>query len=175
MGTCGPADPGGSATSACVSRVLSFRLGRVGGGAFFTDGFDHTCGWGFTTATFGEVLPENTDGISTGGGGRSISGGGGGKSESDGGDGNSTTGSFPDTLGTEALAGIPPCGTTMGRLTPERLSFPGFGGAGGGDDSLEGDPDGSDECANLLTRRSTEGLLDSWYSAELVDLMLELR
>lgn len=128
-----------------------------------------------TTATFGEVLPENTDGISTGGRGRSISGGGGGKSESDGGEGNSTTGSFPDTAGAGALAGIPPCGRTMGRLTPERLSFPGFGGAAGGDDSLEGDPDGSGGCANLLTRRSTEGLLDSWYSVELVDLMLEFR
>lgn len=56
------------------------------------------------------------------------------------------------------------------------MSFPGFGGAaGGGRDSLEGDPEGSGGCANLLTRLSTDGLLDSWYSAELADLMLELR
>lgn len=71
--------------------MLSFRLGRVGGGAFLTEVLDHGCGCGLTTATFGEVFPENAAGISTGGGGSSISGGGGGKSESDGGEGNSAT------------------------------------------------------------------------------------
>lgn len=64
-----------------------------------------------TTATFGEVLPENTAGISTGGRGSSISGGGGGKSESDGGEGNSSTAPFPEApTGTAgAFAEIPAC------------------------------------------------------------------
>lgn len=46
VGTCGTtvAAAGCSLPSACVSRVLSFRLGRVGGGAFFTDVLDHGCG-----------------------------------------------------------------------------------------------------------------------------------
>lgn len=61
----------------------------------------------------------------------------------------------------------------MGKFTPERLSLTGFGGAaGGGNDSFDGDPGDS---ANLLTKLSTDIFLDSWYSAELVDLMLELR
>lgn len=47
VGTCGTttaAVAGCSETSACVRRVLSFRLGRVGGGAFFVDVLDHGCG-----------------------------------------------------------------------------------------------------------------------------------
>lgn len=32
---------GGSDISACISLILSFRLGLVGGGAFFKDDFDH--------------------------------------------------------------------------------------------------------------------------------------
>lgn len=85
-------------------------------------------------------------------------------------------GSFSDTPIAGAFAETPPCWRTIGRFTPERFSFPGFGGAaGGGGDSLEGDPEGSGGCANLLTRLSTEGLFDSWYSAELLDLMLEFR
>lgn len=31
----------GSGTSACISLMLSFRFGLVGGGAFLTDDFDH--------------------------------------------------------------------------------------------------------------------------------------
>lgn len=156
--------------------MLSFRLGRVGGGAFFTDVLDHCCGWGLTTATFGEVLPANTAGISMGGSGSSISGGGGGKSESDGGEGNSTTESFPRPLKTGVFAGTHPCWRTPGKLTPERFSFPGLGGAtGGAGVSLLGDPEGSAGDANLLTRLSTEGLLGSGCSAQLLDFMLELR
>lgn len=155
--------------------MLSLRLGRVGGGAFFTDVLDHSCGWGLTTATLGEVLPENTAGISMGGRGSSISGGGGGKSESDGGDGNSAMASFPRPLRTEGFVDTFPCWWIPGRLTPERCSFPGLGGAaGGGGVSLLGDPD-SAGGANLLTRLSTEGRLGSGCSAQLPDLMLELR
>lgn len=45
VGTCGTtAAAGCSQSSACVSRVLSLRLGRVGGGAFFTDALPHCCG-----------------------------------------------------------------------------------------------------------------------------------
>lgn len=151
------------------------RLGRVGGGAFFTDVLDHSCGWGLTTATLGEVFPENTAGISMGGRGSSISGGGGGKSESDGGDGNSAMESFPRPLRTEGFVDTFPCWWIPGRLTPERCSFPGLGGAaGGGGVSLLGDPD-SAGGANLLTRLSTEGRLGSGCSAQLPDLMLELR
>lgn len=121
------------------------------------------------------MFPENTAGISIGGRGSSISGGGGGKSESDGGDGNSTTASFPRPLRTEGFAGTSPCWWIPGRLTPERCSFPGLGGAaGGGGVSLLGDPD-SAGGANLLTRLSTEGRLGSTCSAQLPDLMLELR
>lgn len=110
-----------------------------------------------------------------GGGGSSISGGGGGKSESDGGEGNSTTESFARPLRTEGFADTLPCWRTLGRLTPERCSFPGLGGAAGGSGvSLMGDPD-SVGGANLLTRLSTEGLLGSGCSAQLLDLMLELR
>lgn len=124
-----------------------------------------------TTATLGEVLPENIAGISTGGRGRSISGGGGGKSESDGGEGNSSTAPFPGAPKIGAFTEIPACWRTIGKL-----SFPGFGGAAGGiEDSLAGDPEGSGGCANLLTRLSTDGLFDSWYSAELLDFILELR
>lgn len=171
VGTCGTtvAIGGCSEVSACVRRVLSFRLGRVGGGAFLTD-LAHGCGCGLTTATFGDVLPENTAGMSTGGRGSSISGGGGGKSESDGGEGNSATESLPRPLRTDAFADTPPCWRT-----PGRLSFPGLGGAaGGGGVSLPGDTEGSG-AANLLTRLSTEGLLGSGCSAQLPDLMLELR
>lgn len=51
-----------------------------------------------------------------------------------------------------------------------------MGGAAGGDGvSLLGDPEGSAGAANLLTRLSTEGLLGSGCSAQLLDLMLELR
>lgn len=178
VGTCGAtvAMAGCSETSVCVRRVLSLRLGRVGGGAFFTDVLDHCCGWGLTTATFGEVLPANTAGISMGGRGSSISGGGGGKSESDGGDGNSTAGSFPRPLKTDVFTGTHPCWRTPGKLTPERFSFPGLGGAaGGGGVSLLGDPEGSAGDVNLLTRLSTEGLLGSGCSAQLLDFMLELR
>lgn len=61
----------------------------------------------------------------------------------------------------------------MGKFTPERLSLTGFGGAAGGCiNSLDGDPGDS---SNLLTRLSTEDFLDSKYSAELLDLMLEFR
>lgn len=114
-------------------------------------------------------------GISIGGGGSSISGGGGGKSESDGGDGNSTMESFPHPLTTEGFVDTLPCWWIPGRLTPERCSFPGLGGAaGGGGVSLLGDPE-SAGGANLLTRLSTEGRLGSGCSAQLPDLMLELR
>lgn len=110
-----------------------------------------------------------------GGNGSSVSGGGGGKSESDGGDGNSTTDSFPCPLRTEIFADTFPCWWIPGRLTPERCSFPGFGGAaGGGGVSLLGDPD-SAGGANLLTKLSTEGRLGSGCSVQLLDLMLELR
>lgn len=46
VGTCGTtvAVAGCSEISAWVRRVLSFRLGRVGGGAFFTDVLDQGCG-----------------------------------------------------------------------------------------------------------------------------------
>lgn len=80
--------------------MLSFRFGLVGGGAFFKDDLDHVWGCGFTTATFGEVFPENNiGGASTGGGGggrssRSAGGGGNSDSESEGGDGNSVVCSF---------------------------------------------------------------------------------
>lgn len=159
-----------------MRRVLSFRLGRVGGGAFLPAVLDHGWGCGLTTATLGDVLPENTAGISTGGSGSSISGGGGGKSESDGGEGNSSTESLPGPLGRGAFAGAQPGWSTPGRLTPERLSFPGLGGAaGGGAVSLLGDPEGSAGAANLLTRLSTEGLLGSGCSAQALDLMLEFR
>lgn len=159
---------GGSAPSACVRRVLSFRLGRVGGGARLADDLAHGCGCGcgLTTATLGEVLPENTAGISIGGRGSSVSGGGGGKSESEGGDGNSAAESLRAPRA-GALAGAPPCCRAPGRCTPERLSFPGFGGAAGGP--------GSAAEANLLTRLSTEGRLGSGGSAPAPDLMLELR
>lgn len=93
MGNCGS-----TVSVAAAARVLSFRLGRVGGGAFFCDDLDHDWGCGLTTATFGEVLPEKAAIPSIGGGGggsSSSSGGGGGKSESDGGEGNSTTWIFP--------------------------------------------------------------------------------
>lgn len=110
-----------------------------------------------------------------GGRGSSISGGGGGKSESDGGEGNSTTESFPRPLRTDAFADTHSCWRTPGRLTPERFSFPGLGGAAGGGLSLLGDPDGSAGDANLLTRLSTEGLLGSGCSAQPLDLMLEFR
>lgn len=168
---------GCSETSACVRRVLSFRLGRVGGGAFLTDVLDHGCGCGFTTATFGEVFPENAAGSSAGGGGSSSSGGGGGKSESDGGEGNSAAeASLARPLRTAAFAATPPCWRTPGRLTPERFSFPGLGGAaGGGGVSLLGDPEGSAGEANLLTRLSTEGLFGSGCSAPAPALMLEFR
>lgn len=159
---------GGSAPSACVRRVLSFRLGRVGGGARLADDLAHGCGCGcgLTTATLGEVLPENTAGISMGGRGSSVSGGGGGKSESEGGDGNSAAESLRAPRA-GALGGAPPCCRAPGRCTPERLSFPGFGGAAGGP--------GSAAEANLLTRLSTEGRLGSGGSAPAPDLMLELR
>lgn len=62
-----------------------------------------------TTATFGEVLPEKTTGISTGGKGRSISGGGGGKSESDGGEGNSSAAPLPSAPVAGAFVEIPAC------------------------------------------------------------------
>lgn len=156
--------------------MLSFRLGRVGGGAFFTDVLDQGCGCGLTTATFGEVLPENTAGMSMGGRGSSVSGGGGGKSESDGGEGNSTAESLPRPLCAATFADRHPCWSTPGRLTPERWSFPGLGGAaGGGGVSLPGDPEGSAGDANLLIRLSTEGFLGSGCSAQLLALMLELR
>lgn len=177
VGTCGTAGAaaGGSGASASVRRVLSLRLGRVGGGAFFADALDHGCGCGLTTATFGETFPRKAAGISMGGGGSSISGGGGGKSESDGGDGNSTAASLPRPLRTAALAATAP-GWTPGRPTPERWSFPGLGGAaGGGGVSLLGDPEGSAGDANLLTRLSTEGLLGSGCSAQALALMLEFR
>lgn len=167
---------GGSEGSPGVRRVLSFRLGRVGGGAFLAAGLDHGCGCGLTTATLGEAAPRKAAGISMGGGGSSTSGGGGGKSESDGGEGNSPTGSLPRGLGAAALAAAPACARTPGRWTPERFSFPGLGGAaGGGGASLLGDPEGSVGGANLLTRLSTEGLLGSGGAAPPLDFMLELR
>lgn len=80
--------------------MLSFLFGLVGGGAFFTDDFDHVWGCGLTTATLGDVFPENKPGgpsMGGGGGGRSSrSAGGGGKSDSgsEGGDGNSAVTTF---------------------------------------------------------------------------------
>lgn len=77
---------------------------------------------------------------------------------------------------TGAFAATPPCRRIPGRLTPERFSFPGLGGAAGGDGvSLLGDPESSAGEANLLTRLSTEGLLGSGSSAQVLDLMLEFR
>lgn len=161
LGEVGTGGPAGSEGSPWVRRVLSLRLGRVGGGAFLPAGLAHCCGCGLTTATLGAAAPRKAAGISMGGGGSSTSGGGGGKSESDGGEGNSTAESWPRPLGTEALAAAPPR-WAPGRWTPGRWSFPGLGGAaGGGGVSLLGDPEGSAGAANLLTRLSTEGLWGS--------------
>lgn len=76
--------------------------------------------------------------------------------------------SFPRPLSIGGFAGAAPW-RMLGKPASEKCSFPGLGGAVGGDGVS------SAGGANLLTRLSTEGLLGSSCSAPLPDLMLELR
>lgn len=139
-------DVGGGGESGGGSGVLLLRRTSVGGAVFLSELFPQVelltrerggggggaWGWGFTTATRGgPPLWASLPGAG-GGGKRSEAGGGGGKKpvHSGGGDGKSPLVCF--TWLTLAWS-------ANGRL--DRLSLPGFGGAGGPDEgSLEGDP-----------------------------------
>lgn len=136
---------GGGGESGGGSGVLLLRRPSVGGGVFFRELFPHVelltremggggggaWGWGFTTATRGgppvwASLPGG------GGGGKSSEAGGGGgkKAHSGGGEGKSPL---------DCFAWLTLACSARGRLA--RLSFPGFGGAGGPfEGSFEGDP-----------------------------------